>query len=357
MATSVPFDEAKIQAFGEKVAEDYSSTLVTALCTLGDRLGLFKDLAANGPATSRELAERTGVQEPYAREWLRGLAAAGYLEEQAGTGRFVLPPEHAPALAEESGPMFMGGAFQMLPGLWAPFDHLVRAFREGGGVAQSEYPADLWDGMQRFTGDWFESVMLDEWIITLPDLGERLVEGITSADVGCGAGRASITLAKAFPRSRFVGFDVFEHQIELARVNAEREGLSDRVRFEVLDAAEGLPDQYDLVTTFDVVHDAPDPATMLRAIRAATKEGGDYLMLEANCQDQPQKNKGPVAAMFYGLSTLYCMPTSLAMGGLGVGRCGLPESTVRELCEAAGFSRVERVPVEDPFHILYDIKP
>jgi SAM-dependent methyltransferase len=253
--------------------------------------------------------------------------------------------------------MFMGGAFQMLPGLWVPFDQLARAFREGGGVAQSEYPADLWDGMQRFTGDWFESVMLDEWIITLPDLGERLVEGITSADVGCGAGHASITLARAFPRSRFVGFDVFEHQIERARANAEREGLSDRVRFEVLDPAEGLPGQYDLVTAFDVVHDFADPAVVLRAIRTATKEDGDYLMVEADCRDRPQENKGPVAAMLYGFSVLYCMPTSLAKGGIGLGKCGLPEAKVRELCGAAGFSRVDRVPVEDPLHILYDIKP
>jgi 2-polyprenyl-3-methyl-5-hydroxy-6-metoxy-1,4-benzoquinol methylase len=363
MTTSVPLDEerlldeAKIQAFVTKAQADYSGTLVTALCVLGDRLGLFQDLAANGPATSQELADRTGIQERYAREWLRGLTAAGYLEETPRSGRFVLPPEHAPVLAEESGPMFMGGALQMVPALWAPLDHLTRAFREGGGVAQSEYPPDMWRGMERFTGSWFESVLLDEWITALPDIGERLVEGIVSADVGCGAGRASLTLARAFPRSRFVGFDVFEAQIERARENAERAGLSDRVGFELLDVTKGLPGRYDLVTTFDVIHDAADPAGLLRAIRAATEDDGDYLMLEINCQDRPADNQGPVAAMFYGFSVLYCMTTSLADGGAGLGTCGMPEAKVRELATAAGFSRVERVPVEDPLNVLYDIKP
>jgi SAM-dependent methyltransferase len=211
--------------------------------------------------------------------------------------------------------------------------------------------------MQRFSADWFGSVMLDEWITTLPHLGERLVNGISAADVGCGAGRASITLAKAFPRSRFVGFDSFGHQIALARANAEREGVADRVRFEVLDAAEGLPDQYDLVTTFDVVHDAPDPAGLLRAVRAATRDGGDYLMLEPDSRDRPEENAGRTPTMFYGLSVLYCLTTSLARGGAGLGACGLPEAKVRELCAVAGFSRVDRVPVEDPYNVLYDISP
>jgi hypothetical protein len=129
------------------------------------------------------------------------------------------------------------------------------------------------------------------------------------------------------------------------------------VRFELLDAVGGLPGRYDIVTTFDVVHDAVDPRGLLRAIRAAVKDDGSYLMLEINCADRHEDNAGPLAAMFYGFSVFYCMTTSLAHGGEGLGTCGMPAAKVRELCAEAGFATVERVPIENPFNALYEIRP
>ncbi|WP_077798218.1 methyltransferase domain-containing protein [Streptomyces sp. JHA26] len=352
MAAQREWDEARVEAFMEKALGDISGTMTLGLCHVGDRLGLFKDLAANGPADSRELADRLDLNERYVREWLRGLTAAGYLEESE-SGRFILPAEHAPALADEAGPMFLGGVYQMVPAALAPYERLIEAFRSGGGVRQSDYPGILWDGMSRFTGSWFENVMVDDWLGTFPHVVERLERGIDVADVGCGAGRALIVLAQRFPRSRFTGFDNFPAQVERARTNAEKAGVADRVTFETLDAAQGLPGRYGLVTTFDVIHDSVDPQRLLAAIRAAVEDDGDYLMLEINCED----DRGPVAAMFYGLSLFYCMTTSLASGGAGLGARGMPETVVRSLCTEAGFGHVARSTAQDPFNVLYDIKP
>ncbi|MEU2913328.1 methyltransferase domain-containing protein [Streptomyces massasporeus] len=356
MAAPREVDEAKVEAFMEKALGDLSGTMAVGLCHLGDRLGLFKALAAHGPADSRELADRLDLDERYVREWLRGLTAAGYLEEPV-SGRFSLPAEHAPALADESGPMFLGGVYQMMPAAFAPYERLCEVFRSGGGVPQSDYPDMLWDGMSRFTGSWFESVMVDDWLSTFPHVIEKLERGIDVADVGCGAGRALIVLAKAFPRSRFTGFDNFPGQVERARKNVEKAGVADRVAFETIDATQGLPGRYDLITTFDVIHDAAEPKQLLSAIMAAVKDDGDYLMLEANSQDRPEDNVGPVATLLYGFSMFYCMTTSLANDGAALGTCGLPEAAVRSLCAEAGFSDVTRSPADDPFNVLYDIKP
>ncbi|WP_409467422.1 methyltransferase domain-containing protein [Streptomyces sp. HC307] len=356
MAAPRELDEAKVEAFMAKALGDLSGAMTIGLCHLGDRLGLFKDLATSGPAGSQELADRLDLNERYVREWLRGLTAAGYLEEPE-PGRFALPAEHAPALADESGPMFLGGVYQMIPGTLAPYERLCEMFRSGGGVPQSDYPDILWDGMSRFTGSWFESVMVEDWLSAFPHVVEGLERGIDVADVGCGAGRALIVLAKAFPRSRFTGFDNFPGQVERARQNAEKAGVADRVTFETMDVAQGLPGRYDLITTFDVIHDAAEPKQLLSAIRAAVKDDGDYLMLEINCRDRPEDNVGPVATMFYGFSMFYCMTTSLASGGAALGTCGMPEAVVRSMCAEAGFSDVARSTADDPFNVLYDIKP
>jgi SAM-dependent methyltransferase len=351
------FDEAKLEAFMGKVLEDLGGTMTTFFCSIGDRLGLFRDLAQNGPANAAELAGRTGISERYAAEWLRGLAAAGYLEWQSDTGRYVLPPEHAEALAHEGGPVFVGGPYEMLPGMARTFDGVIEAFRTGGGVPQAAYDPSIWEGMQRFTDTWFENNLLQAWLPALPHVADKLERGIRVADVGCGSGRAVLKLAEAYPNSTFVGYDAFEGQLARALANAERAGVDDRVRFELLDASRGIPEQYDLITTFDVIHDAVDPAGLVGAIRRGLEPDGHYLMLEINCADRHEDNVGPLAAMFYGVSVFYCMTTSLAHGGAGLGTCGMPEAKVRELCGDAGFTTVERLPLDDPFSAIYEARP
>jgi SAM-dependent methyltransferase len=352
-----PADPARVEAFTGRALGDLAGTMATILCAIGDRLGLLADLADHGPGTSIDLAGRAGVHERYAREWLRGMHAAGYLTHDAATGRFALPAEHAPVLAEEAGPIFFGGAYQELLGVLPVVHRVIEAFTNGGGVPQEAYAPDTWAGMERFTAGWFENLLVEEWLPALPAERERLDRGALVADVGCGAGRALLRLAREFPRSRFVGYDAFPAQVERARANAAAAGPGERVSFEVLDVGDGLDERYNLVTTFDVVHDAVDPLALVRAIREALRPGGTYVMLEINCSDRPEENAGPIGTVLYGFSLLYCMTTSLAHGGAGLGTCGLPPARVEELGHEAGFSSVERLPVENPFNILYALRP
>jgi SAM-dependent methyltransferase len=351
------FEFARMEAFMGRLMSDMSGAVVSLMCALGDRLGLFKDLAAQGPATSEELAARTGTHERYVREWLSALASAGYLEYDPESTRFTLPIEHAPALAGEGGMMFMGGEFQQLPALARRVGDVADAFRSGAGVSQDAYDEDLWEGMERISAGWFENLLVQEWIAAVPALRERLAAGARVADVGSGSGRALLKLAEAFPASRFVGYDTFPRAVERATANAAAAGVSDRVRFEERDVHDGLPEGHDLITAFDVIHDAADPLRALTAIRRALAPDGSLLLLEINSSHRLEENAGPIGAILYGTSVMFCTPTSLAEGGPGLGTMGLPEVRVRELCARAGFSQVRRLPVDNPFNVLYHVTP
>lgn len=340
------------EAFAGRALTDLAGTMATLMCITGDRLGLFAELAG-GPATGDELAARARVDPRYALEWLRGMAAAGYIAHDRGDDRYSLPAAHAPVLADEGGPFFMGGVYQETAGALPVLPLVIRAFRDGGGAAQSEYGPDLWEGIERFTGAWFDNLLVPQWLEAMPRVRDRLRAGARVADVGCGAGRALIRLAEAFPASEFTGLDLFPAQIARAEQNARAAGVEDRVRFRLADGAGGIPGPFDVITTFDVVHDAADPAGLVRAIREALAPGGEYVMLEINCADDPADNAGPLATALYGFSLFYCMTTSLAQGGAGLGTCGLPEARVRELLAGAGFAGVTRAPIENPFNVIY----
>ncbi len=356
MTTQPTIDQAKTEAFLGKVLSDTSGMTVTILASIGDRLGLFTNLA-HGPATSAELANRADINERYAREWLGAMASAGYVAYDPASERFTLPAEHLPVLAQENGPIFFGGMHQMLAGMVGPLNQLIQAFQHGGGVPQSAYDHNMWDGLERFTAGWFEHLLIPVWLPAMPEVQARLERGALVADVGCGRGKALIKLAQAFPRSRYVGYDSFKPTIAQATAHAQAAGVADRVRFEHRDASAGLPEQYDVITTFDVVHDAIDPRGLLRAIRQALRSDGRYVCLDINCAEHLEGNAGPLGSLFYGCSMLYCMTTSLSGQGEGLGTVGLPEGKLRELSKEAGFSSVRRVPLENPFNILYEIQP
>lgn len=355
--TQTAIDQAKTEAFAGRVLGDTSTCMATLLAALGDRLGLFKELTAHGPATSVELAARAGVNERYAREWMGGMAAAGYLEYDPTSHQFTLPPEHAQTLSQEGGPFFVGGPYQMLLAEIGQIDRVAEAFRSGDGVPQSAYDESLWEGQERFSAGWVENLLTQVWVPALPEVQAKLERGAAVADVGCGRGRALIKLAQAYPNAYYVGYDSFEPAIAHASEHARATGVADRVRFQQLDATHGLPAQYDVITTFDVVHDAADPRGLLRAIRQALKPDGVYICVEMNCSDKLEENIGPIGALFHGISMLYCMTTSLAQGGAGLGTLGLPESRLRELCVEVGFRSVGRAPLENPFNVLYAIRP
>lgn len=353
MAATQTIDETAVEAFVGRALGDLGGAMTTVFCALGDRLGLFKALAAEGPASSEDLATHLGLNERYVREWLCGMTAGGYLEYEPNSQRYSLPAEHAPVLAQETGPVFFGGVYQELVGSLAALEGVADAFRVGGGTPQEAYPPEFWEGMERFTAGWFDNLLLTEWLPAVPQVRAKLEQGAKIADVGCGAGRAVTKLASAFPNSSCTGYDAFEGQLARARQNAASAGLSDRIMFERRDvAADGLPERFDLITTFDVVHDAVDPLALLKAIRAGLEPGGTYLLLEINCADHAHDNQGPIAQVLYGFSLLYCMTSSLAHDGAALGTCGLPETKIRALAGEAGFQAVTRV-AENPFNVLY----
>ena len=349
-------DAAITQAFMGRVLGDSSACMVTAMAALGDRLGLFKALAIHGASTADEVAGQSGTQPRYVREWLGGMAAAGYIRYEPASEQFSLPAEHAAVLAEEGGPFFVGAAFQLTMPKLQQYDRVAEAFRSGGGVAEPAYAEDLWAGQARFSAGWVEHLLTQAWVPAIEGLDARLSEGAAVADVGCGRGLALIKLAHKYPESYFVGYDAFEPEILHATENARAAGVADRVRFQHLDASRGMPSQYDVITTFDVVHDAVDPKALLRSIRQALKPNGVYVCLEINCADRPEDNVGPLAALLHGISLFYCMTTSLAHGGAGLGTLGLPESRLRDLSLDAGFGSVRRVPMDNPFNALYEIR-
>lgn len=348
-------DENRAAEFTGRVLADSAAAATIVLAALGDRTGLFKDLADRGPATSGELASRTGLAERYVREWLGGLFAAGYLDYDDAQQRYALPAEHVPTLATEPGPAFFGGVHQELIGAIQRYDQVVEAFRHGGGVRQADLHPDVAAGTSRFTAQWHQNMLVQQWLPLVPATTAKLAAGARVADVGCGTGQALIALARAFPAVTGTGYDVHPPSVEQARRAAAEAGLADRISYQVLDAAAGLPDSFDVITTFDVVHDAVDPLGLLRSIRDALRPGGRYLCLEINCADQASANTGPIATLLYGISVLYCLTTSLAEGGEGLGTLGLPPTALRDLAAKAGFAQVRLVDMDNPFNNLYEL--
>jgi SAM-dependent methyltransferase len=349
------FDQARADAFVGKVVGDTVGLATTAMASIGDRLGLFKDLANNGPSTSAELAARTGTHERYVREWLGAMANAGYLEYEPATRQYTLPAEHAPVLAQETGPAFFGGVHEEFVGLLGSFEKLLGHIRSGGGLGLEDYPDSMYEGIDRFTAGWFENLLIPVWLPLVPRVMNKLQHGARLADVGCGRGRALIKLAQAFPESRFVGYEIYGPNVDAAMKNVRAAGLADRVTIRHADASEGLTGRYDVITTFDVVHDAVNPRGMLRAIRDALQPDGPYLCLEINCSDKPEENQGPIGALLQSCSVLLCLTLSLSANGEGLGTLGLHEPKLRELATEAGFASVRRIPMDNPFNSLYEL--
>ena len=336
---------------------DTTGLLVTVLSSIGDRLGLFKNLAREGPATSVELAERMHVNERYAREWLRAMACAGYLEYEPASQRFTLPAEHVPVLADEGGASFFCGVQEEMVGFAGPINQLMRAFRNGGGLTMDSYDPSTWEGQARFAVTWYEHLLVPVWLPLMPEVIAKFESGALVADVGCGGAGELIKLAQTYPLSRFCGYDNFAPAIQKAEANARAAGVADRVSFEEKDVSEGLTDKYDVITTFDVVHDAISPRKLLRAIHDGLRHDGRYVCVEVNSSDKFEENIGPQGAFLYSCSLLFCMPTSLANSGEGLGTAGLPEAKMRELCREAGFTMIRRVEMDDSFNALYEMAP
>jgi SAM-dependent methyltransferase len=355
MATEVQLDQEKLEVFVERIVLDVGTAMRGGLMYIGDRLGIFAALAQAGPVTSAALAQRTSLDERYLREWLRAMATAEYVEHESVDDTYFLPPEHALPLADEEFPFFTGGFLQMIVPTVTVAPAVAEAFKAGGGVTQDQYLPDMYEAIERATAPWYKHHLVQTWIPALPGVQEKLQAGGSACDVGCGSGRAPITIAKAFPAAAVQGYDVHAGSIERARANADAEGVADRMTFTVADGTELPEGRFDLISTFDVVHDSVDPVGLMSAIRGALREDGTYLMLEMNASGDVEENRNPLGKLLYNVSTLYCMTTSLAHGGAGIGAC-MGEDKARELAYAAGFTCFRSLRMEEPFSVLYELK-
>jgi SAM-dependent methyltransferase len=349
-------NEAKVGEFVGQVVGELGATLNAGLVVIGDRLGLYKAMDGAGGLTPGELAERTGTSERYVREWLNAQAAGGYVDYDAEERRYSLPPEHAFVLADESSPYFMPGAFQLMTASVRDEPRITEAFRSGAGVGWHEHNHGVFEGCERFFRPGYAANLVASWIPALDGVEQKLHAGATVADIGCGHGASTILMAEAYPESRFVGYDYHDGSIAEARERARDAGLSDRVRFEVAPAA-GYPGTgYDLVCTFDCLHDMGDPVGASRHVLASLADDGTWLIVEPFANDRVEDNHNPVGRVYYGASTFLCTPASLSQEvGLALG-AQAGEARLRDVVTSAGFRQFRRA-TETPFNLVLEARP
>ena len=350
-------DEAKLQEFVNRALGEMGAAMNAALVVIGDRLGLYKAMAAaGGPISSAELATRTRTAERYVREWLAAQAAGGWVTYDAATQRYTLPPEQALCLADETSPTFLPGGFQVIAAVMKGEAKVADAFRTGRGVGWHEHDPGLFEGTERFFRGNYRAHLLTEWLPALEGMVARLERGARVADVGCGHGASTILMAQAYPRSEFVGFDYHEPSVSWARKAASRAGVGDRVTFEVASSTRFPGSGYDLVAFFDCLHDMGDPTGAAKHVRSTLAADGTWMVVEPFAHDQVEGNLTPVGRVFYAASTMICTPASLSQDvGLALG-AQAGESRLREVIAAGGFTRVRRV-AATPFSMVLEVRP
>ena len=351
-----PVDEGKLGGLVMKALGDFGATLSTAMVSIGDRLGLYRALAGGGPATPAELAARTGTVERYVREWLSANAAGGYVEYDPATGRFSLSPEQEVALVDDSSPWYIVGGFEVFSAATRAEPVIADRFRTGGGFGWGEHDLRLFEGIERFFRPGYVANLVAAWIPALDGVEAKLLAGATVADVGCGHGASTIELAKAYPRSRFIGFDAHEPSIRRARELAAAAGVGDRTTFEVASADAFPGDGYDLIAHFDCLHDMGHPETAARRVREALAPDGTWLIVEPFAADRLEDNLNPIGRIFYGASVLICTPHAISEGGTETLGAQAGEARVRKIANEAGFSRFRRA-AETPFNNVFEAKP
>lgn len=353
-AVPTPFDAEKAGAFVGKVVTDCAATVSVALAVIGDQLGLYRAMADAGPLTSTELAERTHTSERYVREWLINQAAAGYIDYQPNTGRYSLPADRAVALLSDESPFYVGGALMIALAMTKAESRIRENFRTGAGMAWGEHDAYMFEGCERLFRPGYLANLVQSWIPALDGVQAKLERGAKVADIGCGHGASTIILARAYPNSRFTGFDAHPASIEQARAHAAEAGVTDRVTFEVAKGTDYPGSGYDLVTYFDCLHDMGDPANSLRHTRQALAPDGTVMLVEPAAGARIEDNFNPVGQFYAGASVLVCTPNALATGTEALGTVATDEA-VRAVVEQGGLTRFRRV-LETPLNRIFEAR-
>jgi 2-polyprenyl-3-methyl-5-hydroxy-6-metoxy-1,4-benzoquinol methylase/transcriptional regulator with XRE-family HTH domain len=347
-------DQSRVEAFLGQFVTDLGATGAAGQVVIGHRLGLYGSLA-EGPATPEQFAERTGCARRYLTEWLRGQAAGGYVTYDPATGTFSLTEEQTFCLADPNGPN-LPAAFLTVLGYLKAEPQLTEAFRTGEGFAWHQHDSDVFVGVDAFFRPGYVAALVPEWIPALEGVEAKLTAGGRVADLGCGLGSTSVLMAQAFPRTTVVGSDYHAESIDLARKNAAEAGVGDRVTFEVATAQTFSGSGYDLVTTFDALHDMGDPVGAARQIHRALAPDGTWLLVEPFASDRVEENLNPVGRLYYAGSTFLCVPNGLSQSGGHALGAQAGEAAIRKVAAEAGFSHFRRA-AQTPFNLVYEIRP
>lgn len=347
-------NEQKLNEFMEKAINDLAAGYGGVMVALGDKLGLYKAMAGQGPLSSTEVAKLAGCAERYVREWLNSQAAAGYVVYHPSSETYELTPEQAMVLANEDSPVFLPPAWAVPASMWFDEDKSIEAFRTGKGIGWDEHNPRLYQGVAAFYRNAYQGQLVSDWLPALQNGTETLNAGAKIADVGCGHGHSTIIMAEAFPGSRFWGFDIHPDSIEAARGNAKKRGLDDRVTFEVADAKNYPAQGFDLICFFDCLHDMGDPVGACRRAAEVLKADGTALIVEPMAGNNVQENFNPVGRTFTGASTLCCTSNSLALDGPALGAV-CSEDRLREVVLEGGFKHFRRA-TETPFNRVFEAR-
>jgi SAM-dependent methyltransferase len=349
-------NKERSQQFMQKVVGDVGTALAAALVLVGQQTGLFKAMAGAGPMSAEQLVTKTSIHPRYVEEWLGAMVCNGYVDHDPQAETFNFPDEHALFLTDDSTEFYLGGLFTGLPGLMGMVPKLVKSFEKGSGIAFSEFGDGLPVALEQMNRPVYENRLTKTWLPSMPHVVAKLQAGGRAIDIGCGTGVIPITLAKAYPSAQIEGLDLDARSIEIAKVYAEQAGLSARIRF-TRGPAQGIESKpgYDLISTFDVIHDLPDPLAMLRRIRECLAAEGSYLMVEPRMDHHLTNNRTPFGKLLYGMSCLHCVPQSLSQGGPGLGACWGPQRA-QELAENAGFSSFTTLPIRTPALAFYELR-
>jgi SAM-dependent methyltransferase len=348
-------DMNKLNDFIGQFVTDLGAAVHTGMVVIGEKLGLYKALVGEA-LSSAQLAAKTKTDERYLREWLASQAAGGYITYDARTDKFSLSEEQVFTLATEDSPAYLPGAFELALGSLAAVPRIAESFRTGAGMGWHEHVDGVFHGCEKFFRPGYAANLVSAWIPALDGLKEKLEAGARVADVGCGKGASTLLMARAFPNSEFFGFDYHDKSIEAARESARRNGVADRVTFEVAKAKEFPGKDYDFVAVFDCLHDMGDPVGAADHVRKSLASDGTWMIVEPFANDQLKDNLNPVGRVYYSFSTLLCTPCSRSQEvGLCLG-AQAGETRIRDVVNAAGFNRFRRA-TETPFNIVYEARP
>lgn len=349
-------DPERLEAFLGQVVADFSATESTAASYLGDRLGLYDLLASLGAVRADDLATRTGLNPRLLLEWLRGQVAGGYLLHDANAETYELPPEHAAVLCDESSPALLSGILDIIASMWADVAEVEQAMRGDGGIHWGAHDHRLFQGVARLFGPIYDANLVAEWLPALDGVTDKLIAGARVADLGCGWGRSTVTMAQSFPRSTFVGYDLHRQSIDEATASARAVGVGNNTEFHVLDASGELPDGgFDLACFFDALHDMGDPVAAATRAREALADDGTLLVVEPAAGDTLMENLNPVSRLYYAGSLFLCTPSALAQNGpLALGAQAGP-AALTQVLQDAGFGSV-RVAWSSPFNFVLEAR-